>query len=171
MPMTTPNGLKRLVLAAACGALLILATRGATGADTPAPTDPKGPPMKLGAFSVSLAVKDLAASRAFYETLGFTSIGGNGKNFVILKNDTAIIGLFQGMFDRNILTFNPGWNQECQTLADFEDVRDLQRRLVESGITPVKPADDNGAGPDHFVLVDPDGNQVLVDQHVARPAK
>lgn len=123
-------------------------------------------PMQLGNFSVSLAVKDLAKSRSFYEKLGFTYKGGDGKSWVVLKNDTAIIGLFQGMFDKNMLTFNPGWDADCNKLAEFTDVRELQRRLREQGIEPTTPADTATTGPASFVVIDPDGNPVLVDQHV-----
>jgi lactoylglutathione lyase len=120
----------------------------------------------LGNFSVSLAVKDLAASRAFYEKLGFEVRGGNGTRYVILQNGAAAIGLFQGMFERNILTFNPGWDSACNTLAEFTDVRELQRRLRALGIEPVSAADESTTGPASFVVVDPDGNPILVDQHV-----
>lgn len=124
-------------------------------------------PTSLGAFSVSLAVKDLPASRAFYEKLGFTSAGfGDGKNFLILRNGTVTIGLFQGMFERNILTFNPGWDELAQPVGDFTDVRELQRRLKASGLTFQTEADENTKGPASFILTDPDGNPVLVDQHL-----
>ncbi|MCC6284651.1 MAG: VOC family protein [Phycisphaerales bacterium] len=127
--------------------------------------------MQLGAFSVSLAVKDLGASKAFYEKLGFAPMGGDGKGWLILQNGTTTIGLFQGMFDKNILTFNPGWNHRTETLAAFDDVRDIQRRLVAAGITPVMAAEETSTGPASFVIVDPDGNSILFDQHVPRPAK
>lgn len=128
--------------------------------------------MRLGNFSVSLAVKDLAASRAFYEKLGFRAIGGDpAQNWLILQNQTATIGLFQGMFDRNILTFNPGWDRACNTLPEFDDVRDIQRRLREQGLSLTSVADESTTGPASLTLVDPDGNPVLIDQHVARPAK
>ena len=124
-------------------------------------------PMNLGNFSVSLAVKDLAASRAFYEALGFATIGGDAaQNWLILKNGSTTIGLFQGMFERNMLTFNPGWDAACNTLPDFTDVRELQRRLREQGIEPTTAADESTRGPASFIVVDPDGNPVLVDQHV-----
>src|SRR5262245_13831758 len=122
--------------------------------------------MPLGNFSVSLAVKDLAASRSFYKKLGFEVIGGNGTNYAILKNGAAIIGLFQGMFERNILTFNPGWDSACNTLPEYLDVRELQRRLRAGGIEPVTAADETTTGPASFVVADPDGNPVLFDQHV-----
>jgi catechol 2,3-dioxygenase-like lactoylglutathione lyase family enzyme len=122
--------------------------------------------MQLGNFSVSLVVKDLAASRAFYEALGFASAGGDGQSWLILRNETVTIGLFQGMFERNMLTFNPGWDIECATLPSFTDVRELQRRLEERGVTFATKVDPNGSGPGSFVLVDPDGNPVLFDQHV-----
>ena len=122
--------------------------------------------MQLGTFSVSLAVKDLAASRAFYETLGFSSMGGNGTNWLILKNEGCVIGLFQGMFEKNILTFNPGWDQDAKPLASYTDVRELQRRLKADGVTLMTEADESTTGPASFVVVDPDGNPILVDQHV-----
>jgi len=123
--------------------------------------------MKLGAFSISLAVKDIAASRAFYEKLGFRSFGGDiAQNWIILKNGDHIVGLFQGMFEKNILTFNPGWDQDAKRLPEFTDVRDLQRNLREQGMTFASEADETTTGPASFVVVDPDGNPVLVDQHV-----
>ncbi len=123
--------------------------------------------MQLGAFSISLAVKDLQASKTFYENLGFTVTGGDEKyHYLILKNENAIIGLFQGMFEKNILTFNPGWNQDAQKLDFFTDVRDLQKRLKEKGLAFVTEADESGTGPASFIVVDPDGNPILVDQHV-----
>jgi catechol 2,3-dioxygenase-like lactoylglutathione lyase family enzyme len=128
--------------------------------------------MRLGNFSVSLAVKDLAASRAFYEKLGFHMITGNpAQNWLILQNETSTIGLFQGMFQRNMLTFNPGWDRTGAALADFEDVRDLQRKLQGLGLALVAKADENSTGPASLMVIDPDGNPVLVDQHVDRPRK
>jgi catechol 2,3-dioxygenase-like lactoylglutathione lyase family enzyme len=126
--------------------------------------------MELGNFSVSLAVKDLSASRAFYETLGFKTLGGDAaQGWLILQNGTATIGLFQGMFEKNILTFNPGWNRKAETLEEFTDVRELQKRLLEAGLELKEKADEEGTGPASFVLSDPDGNPILVDQHVNRP--
>ena len=123
--------------------------------------------MELGAFSVSLAVKDLEASRDFYEKLGFRVVGGDpSQNWQILRNGGHTIGLFQGMFDKNMLTFNPGWDDEAQPVDAFTDVRELQRRLKEAGVTLAVEADESGAGPASFVILDPDGNQILVDQHV-----
>ena len=123
--------------------------------------------MNLGAFSISLAVKDLESSRKFYEKFGFKSFAGNpSQNWLILKNGDHVIGLFQGMFDKNLLTFNPGWDQNAQKLATFEDVRELQRRLKAQGVHLVNEADENTTGPASFMAVDPDGNPVLVDQHV-----
>lgn len=123
--------------------------------------------MQLGNFSVSLAVKDIAASRAFYEALGFAAIGGDmAQNWLILRNGSTTIGLFQGMFERNILTFNPGWDADCNKLASFIDVRELQRQLRAKGIEPAQAADESGSGPASFVVNDPDGNPILVDQHV-----
>jgi len=124
-------------------------------------------PMVLGNFSVSLAVKDLAASRSFYEKLGFVVFGGDpGRNWLILQNGTVTIGLFQGMFDRNLLTFNPGWDSTGNALTDFTDVRELQRRLRSAGIEPSTAADESSTGPTSFMIVDPDGNPILFDQHV-----
>ena len=126
--------------------------------------------MDLGNFSVSLAVKDLAASRAFYETLGFRTFGGDAEQgWLILQNDTATIGLFQGMFEKNAMTFNPGWNRKKETLDEFTDVRALQKRLLEAGLELQAKADEESTGPASFMLSDPDGNPILVDQHVARP--
>jgi catechol 2,3-dioxygenase-like lactoylglutathione lyase family enzyme len=127
--------------------------------------------MRLGSFSVSLAVKDLSASRAFYERLGFQAIGGDAaQNWLILRNETSTLGLFQGMFDKNVLTFNPGWDPLGQPLAAFDDVRDIQRQLADQGIAPATPTDAAGTGPACLMLTDPDGNPVLIDQHVPRPA-
>lgn len=123
--------------------------------------------MELGAFSISLAVKDLEASRAFYEKLGFETFAGDpAHNYLILKNGTTTIGIFQGMFDDNILTFNPGWTHKAEKLDSFTDVRELQRELKAKGVEFHEEADESTTGPAHFVLVDPDGNPVLVDQHV-----
>ena len=123
--------------------------------------------MDLGAFSVSLAVKDLAASRAFYEALGFEAFHGDAaQGWLILKNGETVIGLFQDMFERNILTFNPGWDASAQPVAEFTDVRELQRRLKAARLTFEVQADETTTGPASVIVVDPDGNQVLVDQHV-----
>lgn len=123
--------------------------------------------MKLGAFSISLAVKDIKASREFYEKLGFTTFGGNqDDNWLILQNGEATIGLFQGMFEGNLLTFNPGWDQNAKELAEFTDVREIQSTLKQSGLhlqTEVDP--EKLSGPGHLVLIDPDGNTILIDQH------
>jgi len=122
--------------------------------------------MELGNFSVSLAVEDIKASRAFYEKLGFTTFGGDEEqNWLIMQNGTATIGLFQGMFDKNILTFNPGWDRNAQNLESFTDVRDLQKELKAKEINFATEADESTTGPASFVIVDPDGNQILVDQH------
>lgn len=123
--------------------------------------------MQLGAFSVSLAVKDLQVSKAFYEKLGFAAFAGNAaQNWLILKNGDTVIGLFQGMFPKNILTFNPGWDQSARPLAAFTDVRELQRQLKAQGVALQQEADETTAGPASFIAVDPDGNPILVDQHV-----
>lgn len=126
--------------------------------------------MRLGNFSVSLTVKDIAASRAFYEKLGFRMVSGDqSQNWVVMQNETTKIGLFQGMFDRNMLTFNPGWDSNKETLPEFEDVRELQRKLVAQGLTPSPAADESTAGPAYLMLTDPDGNPILIDQHVPSP--
>lgn len=123
--------------------------------------------MQLGAFSISLAVQDIEASKAFYEKLGFEEFGGDiAQNWLMMKNGPHVIGLFQGMFEQNILTFNPGWDQEAQELDAFTDVRELQRRLKERGVAFASEADEATTGPASFVIVDPDGNPILVDQHV-----
>lgn len=123
--------------------------------------------MQLGAFSVSLAVKDLAASRAFYEKLGFKEFGGNpAQNWLILKNGDHIIGLFQGMFEKNMLTFNPGWDQNAKPLDGFTDVREIQRQLKAQGLGLDSEADESTTGPASIILTDPDGNPVLIDQHL-----
>ena len=122
--------------------------------------------IKLGAFTVSLAVKDIHVSKEFYEKLGFTTLGGDiNQNWLILKNGDTIIGLFQGMFQGNMLTFNPGWDQNAQNVDPFDDVRDIQKRLVEAGIEPSVKADESTQGPAHITITDPDGNVILIDQH------
>ncbi|MFB3164752.1 VOC family protein [Neobacillus sp. 179-J 1A1 HS] len=122
--------------------------------------------MKLGAFSVSLNVKDIHVSKEFYENLGFQVFGGDiNQNWLILKNENCIIGLFQGMFDKNILTFNPGWNESAENLESFTDVREIQKQLKEKGVTMLSEADESTEGPAHFIIEDPDGNQILFDQH------
>lgn len=122
--------------------------------------------MDLGVFSISLAVKDIAASKAFYEKLGFSVFGGEqSQGWLMLKNGETVIGLFQGMFEKNILTFNPGWDSNAQNTPTFTDVRDLQRQLKALGIAFESEADESTTGPGHFVINDPDGNPILVDQH------
>ena len=123
--------------------------------------------MELGAFSVSLAVKDLETSRAFYEKLGFETIGGDAsQNWLILRNGDHTIGIFQGMFEKNMLTFNPGWDKNTGQLEAFTDVREIQRQLKSQGVDLLSEADESTTGPASFVTVDPDGNPILVDQHV-----
>ncbi|MGB6268432.1 MAG: VOC family protein [Olleya sp.] len=123
--------------------------------------------MKLGAFSISLAVKDINVSKAFYETLGFKVFAGQpDKNYLIMKNGDSLVGLFQGMFDNNILTFNPGWDQSANKLEDFDDVRNIQKHLKTTGAPFVTEADQSTSGPASFVVLDPDGNAILIDQHV-----
>ncbi len=126
--------------------------------------------MKLGNFSISLAVKDLKASQAFYQKLDFKVVGGNPEqNWLVMQNGGTTVGLFQGMFEQNILTFNPGWDQDKQTLKDFVDVRELQQTFKERGLRLKTEADESTSGPASFVLEDPDGNSILFDQHVDAP--
>ena len=126
--------------------------------------------MELGSFSVSLAVQDLERSRAFYEKLGFTVAGGDAdQNWLILANGDHKIGLFQGMFDKNMLTFNPGWTQAKETLPEFTDVREIQSALIEGGVELQAKAEPDSDGPAHIMVTDPDGNPILIDQHVPRP--
>ena len=122
--------------------------------------------MKLGALSLSLSVRDIHASRQFYENLGFSVFGGNiDQKWLIMKNGNALIGLFQGMFEKNIITFNPGWNEDANNIADFDDVRVIQKRVKERGLKPDTEADESTNGPASFMLTDPDGNTILFDQH------
>ncbi len=123
--------------------------------------------MKLGAFSSSLSVKDIHKSKTFYETLGFEVFAGDiERKYLIMKNGNALIGLFQGMFENNILTFNPGWDESANALEDFDDVREIQRHLKEKEILLEREADETSSGPASIVLMDPDGNAILIDQHV-----
>ena len=123
--------------------------------------------MKLGSFSVSLAVKDIGASKLFYEKLGFTVFAGDqSQNWLIMKNGDHNIGLFHGLFENNILTFNPGWSSDAQPLKEFMDVRELQRQLKDRGVNMISEANESSTGPASFMIVDPDGNTILVDQHV-----
>ena len=123
--------------------------------------------MKIGAFSISLNVKDLKTSQEFYEKLGFTIFAGNfDQNYLIMKNGDAIVGLFKGMFQNNILTFNPGWDQDCNLVEGYDDVRSIQKTLKSKGVSFQTEADENTTGPAHFVILDPDGNTILVDQHI-----
>lgn len=123
--------------------------------------------MKLGAFSVSLSVKDINASKQFYEKLGFTVFGGDiEKNYLIMKNEDSLIGLFQGMFENNILTFNPGWDSSANKLENFDDVREIQKHLKENNVELTTEADLDTSGPASITMLDPDGNAVLIDQHV-----
>tara|TARA_R110002049_G_scaffold59391_1_gene160635 strand:+ start:177 stop:548 length:372 start_codon:yes stop_codon:yes gene_type:complete len=123
--------------------------------------------MKLGAFSISLAVKDIKKSKAFYESLGFSKFAGDlEKKYLIMKNEDSLVGLFEGMFDNNIITFNPGWDQNAHIVKDFDDVRTIQKHLKAEGMTMITEADENTKGPASCVVVDPDGNTILIDQHV-----
>lgn len=122
--------------------------------------------MKLGAFSISLSVKDLGKSKDFYEKLGFTTMGGSMEsNYLIMKNGSTLIGLFKAMFDGNMLTFNPGWDENAKNLEAFDDVRDIQKHLQENQVVLEKSADETTSGPEHIFLKDPDGNMILIDQH------
>jgi len=122
--------------------------------------------MKLGVFSLSLNVRDINASKQFYENLGFTAFAGDvKKNYLVMKNENSLIGLFQGMFEGNILTFNPGWDENAKNIEQFNDVREIQRHLKNKGIQFVKEADEKTSGPAGFIIADPDGNTILVDQH------
>jgi lactoylglutathione lyase len=158
---------RRAAMQAIGASAVPLAAQTAQTPGTPGGRLPKEQSMDLGTFSISLAVKDLKASRQFYEKLGFKALVADpsGK-LAILKNGDHVIGLFQGMFDKNILTFNPGWDSNGQKLAAFTDVRELQRRLKAEGVPIAKEADESTTGPASFVLMDPDGNQILIDQHV-----
>ena len=123
--------------------------------------------MKLGAFSLSLSVKDLQASKKFYENLGFAAFGGGEEmNYLIMKNEQTLIGLFHEMFEKNILTFNPGWDQNAQTLPEFDDVRAIQAELKSKGIALAQETDPSGSGPGSILVFDPDGNGILIDQHI-----
>lgn len=123
--------------------------------------------MKLGAFSISLNVKDISASKTFYEALGFYECAGNiEQNYLIMKNGNSLIGLFQGMFDNNILTFNPGWDENANVLKDYDDIRKIQRSLKNKGIKLETEADENSTGPSSLIVLDPDGNTILIDQHI-----
>ena len=123
--------------------------------------------MKLGAFTISLNVKDINVSKEFYENLGFKVFAGEiEKNYLIMKNENSLIGLFQGMFENNILTFNPGWDTDANKLKNFDDVREIQRKLKEKGTKLESEADESTSGPGSFMIIDPDGNTILIDQHV-----
>ncbi len=152
------------------GALTLTAIAGAT--TTQSNQAKEQATMQLGNFSVSLAVKDIKASKAFYEKLDFKEVGGAlEQNWIVLQNGTTTVGLFQGMFEGNLLTFNPGWTKDKEALEEFEDVRVLQRRLKERGISMTAEADESTEGPASFVITDPDGNAILFDQHVPSPKR
>ena len=167
--------MQRSIAAAAACLLAACASAPAPKPAAPAAASLPGPgghSPRLGNFSMSLAVKDLPASRAFYERLGFRAIGGDqARGWLILQNDASTLGLFQGAIQQNTLTYNPGWNRSAETLPDFDDVRHIQRTLEGRGIRPTVRADEGSAGPAFLLLTDPDGNQILVDQHVPRPGK
>ena len=161
--------MKALTLTLA-GALAVIAIAGVTNTRSTQAAETKT--MELGNFSVSLTVKDIKASKAFYEKLDFKVVGGKlEQNWIVLQNGTVRIGLFQGMFDKNMMTFNPGWTKDKETLKDFQDVRDLQRTLKARGLTMAPEADETTEGPAYFRLTDPDGNVLLFDQHVPSPKR
>ena len=163
-------GFLSIVLVLCCWALYPVT--GARPDETSSKATTRKMDMQLGTFSISLAVKDINASKEFYEKLGFKAVGGDVKrNYLILQNETSSIGLFQGMFEKNTLTYNPGWDRNCNTLAEYQDVRDIQQELKKRGLTPVVAADESTSGPAFLTLVDPDGNPVLIDQHVPRPSR
>ena len=151
--------------------VLLLAACASPGEPAAAPTTTKGTnSMQLGNLALCLTVNDLTASRAFYEKLGFAQVSGDAaQNWLVLQNGTTKIGLFQGMFPKNMLTFNPGWNSDGKSLDTFQDVRDIQSALMKEGIQPEPAADPESTGPASFIIVDPDGNPILFDQHVPRP--
>ena len=162
--------MKALTARTLAGALALTVIAGATTTRSTQAKEKKT--MELGAFSVSLTVKDIKASKAFYEKLDFKEVGGKlEENWIVLQNGNARIGLFQGMFDKNIMTFNPGWTKDKETLKDFQDVRELQRTLKARGITMAPEADETTEGPAHFMVTDPDGNTILFDQHVPSPKR
>jgi catechol 2,3-dioxygenase-like lactoylglutathione lyase family enzyme len=162
--------MKSLTLAALVAVLAAVSSRALT--HVPQSPTPEPTPMQLGAFSVSLTVKDLPKSRAFYEKLGFRAIAGvPEQNWLILQNGTTTIGLFQGMFERNIMTFNPGWTSSAEPMEDFEDIREIQRRLEAAGLELTTKADPESTGPASLTLSDPDGNPILFDQHVPKPKR
>ena len=151
---------------------LVLLTGCAAPREAAHAPSPAAEPRSLGNFSVSLAVKDIEASRVFYEKLGYRPVGGNAaRKWLILQNDTSTIGLFQGGIPRNTLTFNPGWDRSSTPLARFQDVREIQAVLKSRGLTPAPEADESATGPAFIMLTDPDGNPILIDQHVPAPAK
>lgn len=155
-------------------ASIAIVTAAGTAAVQSTPATPVGEkkPMDLGNFSVSLNVKDIKASKAFYEKLDFKVVAGKlEQNWIVLQSGNARIGLFQGMFDKNLMTFNPGWNKDKETLKDFQDVREIQRTLKARGITIAPEADEKTEGPAFFKVTDPDGNALLFDQHVASPKR
>ena len=166
--LTAPNSARARAALTLLPLLLGFAGCASTGgADSPVEERASDRAMDLGAFSISLSVKDLAASRAFYEKLGFASVMGEPQqNWLILRNGTTTIGLFQGLFEGNILTFNPGWSPLAEPVQKFEDVRSLAARLEAAGVELATRPEPNSTGPASFVLVDPDGNTILVDQHV-----
>ena len=157
-------------LAGALASITIVTAAGTAAAQSTPASEKK--PMDLGNFSVSLNVKDIKASKAFYEKFDFKMVAGKlEQNWIVLQSGNARIGLFQGMFDKNIMTFNPGWTKDKETLKDFQDVRELQRTLKARGLTIAPEADEKTEGPAYFKVTDPDGNTLLFDQHVPSPKR
>jgi catechol 2,3-dioxygenase-like lactoylglutathione lyase family enzyme len=162
---------KRFIIGGLGGLLCVFVGFVSAHATKPSTQTTGAKPMRLGNFSVSLAVKNLQASRTFYEKLGFRVVFGKpAQHFLILQNETSTIGIFQGMFDKNILTFNPGWDRNMKTLSEFDDVREIQRRLVSQNIKLATAADEATTGPASITMYDPDGNQIVIDQHVPAPS-
>jgi predicted enzyme related to lactoylglutathione lyase len=162
--------IQSLALVGTLSLLSLAAVTARTPQPTPQITETKT--MELGNFSLSLVVKDIKLSKAFYEKLDFKEVGGKlEQNWIVLQNGNVKIGLFQGMFDKNMMTFNPGWNKDKETLTSFQDVRELQRTLKARGVTMLTEADETSDGPAYFMISDPDGNPLLFDQHVASPKR
>lgn len=161
--------MKRIIIIAALAAALLLSESGSNASpeDRTSSNNKDSKSMKLGAFSVSLAVKDLKASQEFYGKLGFNEVGGNAdQNWLILRNaDEVTIGLFQGMFKQNIMTFNPGWSRQAENVDEFTDIREIQKQLKADGVQLTTEADESTKGPASVTLIDPDGNPILIDQH------
>lgn len=164
--MQTEKGIKKLSLLLLCGVLSLSGNAQTQNLRDTSTAKPQLSPIALGAFSLSLNVKDLSVSRSFYEKLGFTVFGGSmQQRYLIMKNGNALIGLFQGMFEGNILTFNPGWDEQARNMDNYEDIRGIQQKLKARGLELITEADEKTKGPSSLMLKDPDGNLILLDQH------